>query len=339
MTIPVDVNPAPGGQARLWHHDERGFTALGVWTERVAEHGEDADPLVLYQRSVGRGMLSVFDGVGGAGRATAGCTANGRARTQAWVASRRVRALVEEWFVRGTGTGLGEHIVGGLSVPSASRSRVRGTIPREFPTTLAGLEFLVGDGEVRWDVLWAGDSRCYVAEPDLGLQQLSRDDTDSADALDLLVQDPPMTNMVSAGKPFALNQRRGAARLPCTLVCATDGFFGYVTTPALFEHVLWDALARSQDVVHWGAQLVEWVRGYTGDDASLAVVAFGFGDFSELRSAFRERATRLRNEHAEPMSRVEDGDQVGLVAAREHSWRRYRHDYERRLPVVVRESV
>jgi hypothetical protein len=306
-----------------------------VWTECIVDHGEDADPLVLYQRSTGHGMVSVFDGVGGAGRTTAGRTTDGRVRTQAWVASRRVRALAEEWFVRATGTGLGEHIAERLPAPAGGPTRMRGTIHREFPTTLAGLEFLVDGREVRWDALWAGDSRCYVAEPVLGLQQLSRDDTDSSDALDLLVQDPPMTNMVSAGKAFALNRWTGAAPLPCLLVCATDGFFGYVSTPALFEHVLWDTLVRSQDVVHWAAQLAERVRGYTGDDASLAVVALGFSGFGELRSAFRDRAAYLATEHADVMNRVPDGDQAALVVAREHSWHRYRPTYERRLPDVA----
>ncbi len=336
MTASVDITPVPRGQARLWHHDERGFTALGVWTERVADHGEDADPLVLYKRSTGHGMVSVFDGVGGAGRAAAGRTTDGRVRTQAWVASRRVRALAEEWFVLAqTGTGLGEHIAERLPTPAGGRTRVRGTIHREFPTTVAGLEFVVDGHEVRWHALWAGDSRCYVAEPGPGLQQLSRDDTDSSDALDLLVQDPPMTNMVSAGRAFALNMWTGSAPLPCLLVCATDGFFGYVPTPALFEHVLWDTLVGSHDVVHWASQLAERVRGYTGDDASLAVVALGFSGFGELRSAFRDRAAHLNTEHADVMDRVPDGDPAALAAARERSWHRYRPAYESRLPDVA----
>ncbi|NUT95939.1 MAG: serine/threonine protein phosphatase [Saccharothrix sp.] len=335
MTTRVDIAPVPRGQARLWHHTEPDFSALGVWTERIVDHGEDADPLVLYQRSTGHGMVSVFDGVGGAGRTTAGRTTDGRIRTQAWVASRRVRALVEEWFVRPSDVGLGEHIVDRLPTPATGRTRMRGTIQRDFPTTVAGLEFVVEEHEVRWHALWAGDSRCYVAEPAYGLQQLSRDDTDLSDALELLVQDPPMTNMASAGRAFALNRWTGSAPLPCLLVCATDGFFGYVTTPALFEHVLWDTLVRSHDVVHWASQLAERVRGYTGDDASLAVVALGFSEFAQLRSAFRHRAAQLDSEHAHVMNGVPDGDHAALVVAREHSWRRYRPTYERRLPDVA----
>ncbi len=329
----MDVHPGTRGLARLWHHIEPGFAAVSVWTERIADHGEDADPLVVLHRPSGRGLLGVFDGVGGAGRSTAGTTASGDDRTQAWVASRRVRGLVEEWFVRHSSTtGLEEHIASRLGRGATENKRLRGSIRRDFPTTLAALDFRVTATEVWWNVLWAGDSRGYVAEPGQGLQQLSRDDTDSADALELLVQDPPMTNMVSASHAFAINRWRGTAALPCLLLCSTDGFFGYVDTPAQFEHFLWQTLLSAQDLAHWGALLTEGVEAYTGDDASLALVALGFHDFSDISSHFWARAERIRVEHGEPMSQVRPGDQAGLRAAREYSWARYRAGYECRLP-------
>jgi serine/threonine protein phosphatase PrpC len=317
----MDIAPAARGHARLWRHIETGLAIMAVWTERIPGRGEDADPLVLFHRPTGRGLVSVFDGVD---------------RTHAWVAARRVRALAEEWFAGHTErTGLGEHIAGRLVAP-ARNGRIRGSIHRAFPTTLAALDFRCTDTGVAWDVLWAGDSRCYVAEPEPGLQQLTRDDTDLADALEQLVQDPPMTNMVSAGRAFALNRWQGEAALPCLLVCATDGFFGYVDTPAQFEHVLWETLQSAQDITHWTVLLAERVGSYTGDDASLAVVALGFDDFDDLRVHFRRRAERIRTEHAEPMRRIQPQDRAALAAARTHSWSRYRPDYERRLPPAVR---
>jgi hypothetical protein len=329
----MDIQPAPRGRARLWYHVEPAFAALAVWTERVPGHGEDADPLVLFERPAGRGLISVFDGVGGAGRALAGRDADGLDRTQAWVASRRVRGLVEEWFAEHpTMAGIGEHIAARLSAGASPNGRMRGSIHRQFPTTMAGLEFRASDTEVRWTVLWAGDSRCYVAEPGRGLQQLSRDDTESADALELLTQDPPMTNVISAGRHFVLNHWPGRAPLPCLLICATDGFFGYVQTPAEFEHLLWETLLSAQDIVHWSALLAERVGSYTGDDASLALVALGFNGFDELRVYFRRRAKQVQVEHVEPMRRVRPGDRAGLTTARELSWQRYRRDYEARLP-------
>ncbi len=328
----MDVRHSPRGGARLWQHVEPGFAALAVWTERLPGRGEDADPLVLFQRSGARGVLSVFDGVGGAGRAVAGRAVSGQERTQAWVASRRVRGLVEEWYVKGSPAGqLGAHIAERLPVGSATHTRMRGTMRRDFPTTIAGLDFRLAADHVRWGVFWAGDSRCYVADPTHGLQQLSRDDAMSSDALDLLVQAPPMTNMVSAGRPFELNRSPGSAPLPCVLICATDGFFGYVDTPAQFENMLWDTMASAQDMRHWGSMLTSRVESFTGDDASLALVGLGFDDLPDLRAHFAPRARRVRVEHAEPMAHVPPGNRTALVTARERSWQSYRRDYERRL--------
>jgi hypothetical protein len=328
----MDIPSGPRGAGRVWHHVERGFAALAVWTERIPGRGEDADPLVLFHRPAGRGLLSVFDGVGGAGRAAAGHGRQGTVRTQAWVASRRLRGLVEEWFAAGMSAGLRERIAARLAVGAPGRGRVRGSIPRGFPTTFAALTFDLAFPNVAWVVHWAGDSRCYVAEPDTGLQQLSRDDTECQDALELLVQDPPMTNVVCSDRPFEINSCTGSAVLPCLLICATDGFFGYVETPAQFEQLLWETLLSAQDILHWSGLLAERVVSYTGDDASLAVVGIGFEDFDALRASFRQRADFLDGEHTELIRQVRPGDQAGLVAARETSWHRYRPDYERRLP-------
>jgi serine/threonine protein phosphatase PrpC len=331
----MEIHPHDVGSARLWHHEEQGLICLSVWTERIRDHGEDADPLVLLYRPSGRGLLAVFDGVGGAGRASAGRTPDGAAHTQAWVASRRLRGLVEEWFVSDRPHDeLGPHIAARLATDAKVHSRMRGTIRREFPSTLAALDFRpLPDGRVSWDVLWAGDSRCYVAQPHLGLQQLSRDDTEGSDALALLVQDPPMTNMVCANREFALNRWQGRAPQPCVLIAATDGFFGYVATPAQFEHVLWDTLEQSSDAKQWADLLARRVSAYTGDDASLAVVALGFASFAQLCAAFHDRGHHLRAAHDEPVSRA--GDQQELTTAREDSWRRYQPGYERQWPRLV----
>jgi serine/threonine protein phosphatase PrpC len=330
----VDVTPVLLDQARLWRHAEDRFAALSVWTERVPGHGEDADPLVLLNYPSGRGLLAVFDGVGGAGRSAAGRTAAGE-RTQAWVASRRLRGLVEEWFVRDEPVdGLRSHVASRLAEDTHVHSRMRGTIHREFPSTLAALDFHLTSDYVSWVVLWAGDSRCYLADPEQGLQQLSRDDTAGSDTLELLVQDPPMTNMVCANQEFVLNHRHGHAPLPCVLVTATDGFFGYVASPAQFEHVLWDTAGRARDFGQWAELLAQRVATYTADDASIAVVALGYAGFEELCAAFRSRAEHLLAEHEEPLRRAARLGQRELVEARENSWRRYRSAYERWLPPV-----
>jgi hypothetical protein len=78
--------------------------------------------------------------------------------------------------------------------------------------------------------------------------------------------------------------------------------------------------------------LAQRIESATGDDASLAVIALGCQGFADLRARFRERAESLRIQHSDPMSRIPHGNRSALVAARERSWHRYRHDYEQRLP-------
>lgn len=319
---------------RTWFVENESLHAIGVWTEKKPDLGEDADPLLVHQFSSNEGMLAVCDGAGGAGAGSAGRTEDGVERSHAWVGARLTRALVEDWFVgtdRVDGT-LRDHIAHGLaSVRPASRSKIRGTMNRELPSTLAALRYRVREKHVEWVSSWAGDSRCYLLLPATGLHQLSRDDTESSDALELLTSDPPMTNMVCADRPFRISEKHDEAELPCLLLCATDGFFGYVTTPAQFEHVLLRTLERAPTPKGWAETVAAEVIGYTGDDASLVVLALGFRDFDELRDAMRGRLEAL--EHAlQPVLAVAEGDGEALKREREASWAAYRLDYESLMP-------
>ncbi|OLF09196.1 hypothetical protein BLA60_21105 [Actinophytocola xinjiangensis] len=295
-----------------------------MWIERVPGLGEDADPLIMLDRRVGRGLLGVFDGLGGTGRESAGPDADGVDHTQAWVASRRVRELVARWF----GDDLPVEELRPL-LSAGLRENVHDGVPHELPTTLAAVDYRLSKGRVDWEALWAGDSRCYLADPEHGLQQLTQDDTEESDALTLLLTNPPMFNMVCLGREFTVNRWRGRATLPGVLVAATDGFFGYVDTPALFEDMLWQTLGRARDVGHWAELLATRVRGYSADDASIAVVALGFPTFEALREDFEPRARHMRTEHGQPLRAARARGAAALDAARVESWRRYQADHER----------
>lgn len=335
---PVQAAVTP--RTAVWHHSGPGLLALGVWTEKAADKGEDAEPLVLHDRTHDTGLLAVFDGAGGAGAAEAGRSESGIARSHAWVGSRAARGLTEDWFAT-TGRyaapedehSLDRHLAQRLAeVGGTRRGRIGGSMRRDLPTTAAALHYEVRAGEVVWQVLWAGDSRCYLMAAERGLQQLSRDDAESDDALVLLTEDPPMTNMVCASRPFAIHSAPGRAATPCLLISATDGFFGYLNTPAEFEFVLLEAMAKAGDPREWGELLASSVASYTGDDASIAVAALGFQDFERMRTAFGRRRKALLAEHVKPFRRRRGPDQESLAAARAESWSRYRGNYERRMP-------
>ncbi|MET7901525.1 serine/threonine protein phosphatase [Streptomyces sp. NPDC005355] len=329
----------------IWEHGEPGLSSIVVRTEKRPGRGEDAEPLALFHRPGQRGLLAVFDGSGGSGSSVARTDRLGRKQTGAWVGSRVARLGVESWFadvvLRG-GSDAPERLhaqlrqVQDVARPQ-QRSKIVGSMRRELPTTLAGIQYEVrGDG-VTLRALWAGDSRAYELDPGTGLAALTRDHTEETDALAQLRQDPPMTNVVCADRDFVIDTQLRSARLPCVLLCATDGFFGYVRTPADFEYVLLSTLMKSHTEGEWADRLARRVEAYTGDDASLALVALGFPDFMTLRSAFSERYDAVR--HLCTATTPETDDPAGYHRWQDETWLAYRPYYEKHMPPLREERV
>ncbi|MEV4412757.1 hypothetical protein [Catellatospora sp. NPDC049609] len=332
MLIEATCEPA-GDEPRLatWHVAVQDLIAVAVWVPKRPGRGEDAEPTFLHHVPGRRGVLGVYDGLGGAGARVAGRAADGRRLSHAFVASRLAHLTVQSWFAdlaEGiTGPALPQRLAETLGgARSATRNKIVGTLRRDFPTTLAVLDYQQTGGQVTATAAWAGDSRCYLLTGGSGLQQLSQDDSDIQDALELLIADQPMTNVVSAGTDFTIHRRVFAGlRTPCVLVCASDGFFGYVTAPAMFEHVLLSELDSAAGAGEWAQNLAARVRDYTSDDASLVAVALGFGSFEQLKQFFRNRLRQLNHEHAELLDKV--AGRPELVAARRRSWEIYQRDY------------
>jgi serine/threonine protein phosphatase PrpC len=332
VLIPPDVDAAPASTA-VWHCSRRNLRVVAVWSEKRLGLGEDAEPTFLHHTPTGRGALGVYDGLGGSGARHAGRAADGRQLSHAYVASRLAYLTVQSWFTDsiaspGAATSL-RHRLGDVlgAARSTTRGKITGTLTRDFPTTLAVLTYdTVDDGRLVATAHWAGDSRCFVLTPKRGLQQLSRDDSDIDDPLELLIADQPMTNVASASGDFVVNERRFEdLPQPCVLACATDGFFGYVTAPAMFEHTILDALSAADDEAQWGSALATGVSEYTADDATIVLVALGFPSFSDLRKRFLPRLRELRTTHGAPLSAVANRDE--FVAARRRSWEAYRSHY------------
>lgn len=351
------ITPAVQHGSAVWAYEQAEMITLGVWTEKKPGRGEDAEPLVLYHDDSRQGLLAVCDGVGGAGVQVAGRTLGGTERSGAWVSSRAVRLAVEQYFVRQVRSdgmrepaetqdfapwqGLTEpepptlrenidSVLGELRNPA--RSRIGGTMQRELPSTLAAILFRERAADLQLQVQWAGDSRCYLMTAAAGLQQLSRDDTEIPDALSSLEQDPPMSNQIAADGHYEVRSAQELAAAPCVLLCATDGFFNYVQTPAHFEYIVLEALSASADPAEWGELLARKVQDYTQDDASLALVAAGYKDLGELRSAFGPRLADLREEHWQPFQRLAQPGDGAYRATRLDSWQRYRTGYEQLIP-------
>ncbi|MFC9605930.1 serine/threonine protein phosphatase [Streptomyces niveus] len=362
---------------RVWVGSWPGIQAVTVWTERVPGEGEDAEPFVAHHWESGQGLLAVFDGSGGAGAATAWQTPQGTPRTGAWVGARVARLATDCWFRQVATDGepdgprsLHEYVEYFLSKAPQRRSKLGGTMRRQLPTTLAALHYRLRDKGrfLELQPLWVGDSRAYTLTPGAGLQVLTRDHTLESDALELLRTDPPMTNLACADRPFEVgSQRLSSYALPCVLVTATDGFFGYVHTPADFEYLLLSTLRDAQDANEWADLLRRRVQSYTADDASLALLALGYHSFAELREHFAVRLSYLTDRYVRTRPRAlvgpvraDDGsgraggsdenpdgtprpigDPASVSAAirawQDITWHAYRDGYEAHLPPAPEE--
>ncbi len=338
----MDVAPAEDGTQETWAYAGPGLCVLGVRTEQTAGSGEDGPPTVLHHHETGRGILAVYDGAGGAGGGTLGQVTDGRTVTGAFLASRQVHFALEGWFRRTAGPRHPHEpcpelagVLRDALQPARVRHRrkLRGTMVRELPTTLAAIEYAPNGTRLDLAARWAGDSRCFRLVPSDGLQQLSRDDSQGGGADGCETNDQPMSNMVCADRTFTVNgELLVNTRMPTVLVCATDGFFGYVQTPAHFEHILLDTLRQARDAWDWAAGLADRVRAYTRDDASLALVALGFARFGALRAAFADRHEHVAAEHWLPFQTLDPQDRDRLLAERRRSWEAYRTAYERFVP-------
>jgi hypothetical protein len=332
------------GQA-IWHHQRETMLAVGVWTERRPGHGEDAEPLWIHHVPANEGVIGVFDGSGGSGGWVAYEAPDRPARSSAWIGARLARASLESWFygcihdrVQAEPESLHKHLTLLLSsVRPAARSKVVGTIRHDLPTTMAAAHYQLGGDQVRCRALWAGDSRVYSLTPRDGLQALTRDHTVETDALEQLVNDPPLTNVVCADHPFTIDSNFLVLDLPRVLVSATDGFFGYIATPAHFECQLLGTLQKAADGADWAMRLAAQVSSYTGDDASLSVIALGYSGFGELRASFRRRTEAvLAHYWSGPGAKR---DREALQQWRARTWNNYRPVYEQLMPSADRERT
>lgn len=335
----------------VWAYEANRVTFVAIRTEQIEGKGEDGPPTALFHAS-GRGLIAVYDGAGGAGGGQAGRTADNRTISGAFFASRQIHFALEGWFRRTAkdrgphdpADGLVDALREALQPARGPRRRIISQMVRELPTTLAAIEFMprqVHDGfRIDLAMRWAGDSRCYRLIPDLGLQLLSRDD--SGTGTEDSVNDQPMTNMVSADREFTVNELKlTSCRMPTVLICATDGFFGYLETPAHAEYLLLRTLAEAEDPWAWGRLLARTVRSYTKDDASVAIAALDFEDFASLKNAFATRLRQLEELHWRPFDGLEQSpDRTRLLAeARQKSWQSYRTDYESQMPPVLRKEA
>ncbi len=295
--------------------------------EREPGNGEDSYAFALHENGA---LVGIFDGCGGSGAARYPGVQN---RTGAYLASRATSAAWLHWF-----EGLepeGEISVDDLKLQllrnlrlcekqgGESSGGLPGSRAKRLPTTAAAAVCRPCRGGLEVQLQWAGDSRVYWLDED-GLAQLTEDDLGGVDAMQELAEDRPLANAITLSRAFQIHSARRKFTRPGLLFAASDGCFGYLSTPMEFEYLLLQSLRESACAAEWERRMMEAVARVSGDDYTLCGISLGYGSFEELKSRLQRR-TKL-------MERVYiNGLDACTAEEKQQLWERYRENYYRLL--------
>lgn len=297
-------------------------------SEMIPGHGEDS---FCHSFCDGAGMVAVFDGCGGAGARKHACFSD---HTEAYIASRLCAGAFYDYF--------GSHFpsVAPFSeeelkadairvlkahdpVAGGAGFSIRGSMVRTLPTTIAcAIMQRVSNSQMDVSALWAGDSRVYIMDAD-GLAQMSVDDTTVPDPMENLYEDGVLQNIFCSDRNAELHRHTVRVSYPCIVLAATDGCFGYVSTPMEFEGLLLRTMMDAKNAEQWEENLKQYIAAVSGDDHTLCLAALGFKTFDEMKRYFYQRLTTLNNRYLEPVSKLDLDDRN----ARKELWLTYSPGY------------
>ena len=266
--------------------------------EKKPGSGEDS---FVYSLNESRALIGVFDGCGGSGASQYAGLQN---KTGAYLASRAASAAYRDWFEsldpgREADPGeIKERIVAYLRLCEAKGetgggSKLMGRMSKTLPTTAAvALCRPARGGIADVQLHWAGDSRVYLLDGE-GLAQLTEDDLGGIDAMRNLTEDGVLTNAINLSRDFRIHSARITVGRPGLLFAASDGCFGYLSTPMEFEYLLMSTLQSAAGASAWEAALCEELGKIAGDDYTICGLALGFGSFDNLKRQLAGRTGEL----------------------------------------------
>ena len=265
----------------------------------IPKHGEDAPPYAS------NGVIIVCDGLGSGNQIF---EVDGQKATNAYFASRETSRIVSEFL--GTNREsildscdddvfaikLRETIIRGLKEYShkygisLEKMGLSGSTIRTLPTTLASMVYGEKDGKITVVTFWVGDSRCYCLDPEKGLMQLTKDDgLIPQDAMESLIDDSPMNNVINISMDFHVNCARYVFDKPCLLMSASDGMFGYLLSPMHFEY---EFLPKGEDF-NLAENIIEATSRRHIDDCTLACVPVGIESMEEYVRIYAPRTENI----------------------------------------------
>lgn len=291
--------------------------------EKRPENGEDCASYICHTDGA---YFAVFDGCGGAGAQH--CPHYG-GKTEAYIASRAAADVFESWFDAGNDRSA-ESLKSRLRAyltdcyeRVGEESVLMGGLRKKFPTAAAAGICRLTEERLTLDVYWAGDSRVYLLDAQ-GLAQLTEDDLGGIDAMENLTRDGALTNLINLSRDFTLHTARLRLVRPALVFAATDGCFGYLSTPMEFEYLLLSTLLNADGISDWLGTLRERIDCVSGDDFSISGYALGFGSFPNTKQALIPRANALYESCIRGLKDKSPEEKQLL-------WQTYRVNYERLL--------
>ena len=280
------------------HHPLLSFT---LDLPKIENEGEDAPPLLT--SSENRCAIGVFDGMGGAGAEV--YQEVDQKHTGAYFASRTVKDIVEQ-FVQDSNVydngpealsnSMKEIIKDGLQKKretlKGSQTLLVSKMVKTLPTTMA-ISF-ISNKEDKWNiqVFWAGDSRVYLLTPNT----VTKDDLSiEQDPFQNLYNDSSLSNMVNLSQDFTINYKEYEAKLPCVVLAATDGCFGYLPSPMHFEELLLETMFLSNSINEWELMLTEKLKEVACDDCTMSLIS-NLTEYDTLKNSFNKRYQFLSQE-------------------------------------------
>lgn len=303
--------------------------------DMIPEHGEDS---YCYSFCDTAGMLGVFDGCGGAGARKHDFYSG---RTEAYIASRLCAGAFYDSFRAIFPCSLpASQVASEVFAPTSVQRlvayeppkdetgfEIKGSMVRTLPTTAAAaLVQLEEDGSVLVSSIWAGDSRVFLLDSN-GLAQLSVDDTSVPDPMENIYEDGILKNVFCSDRRVKLHCKTIRIHPPFVVLSATDGCFGYVSTPMEFEGILLNTLLDANSPAAWEEKLTDLIGCSAGDDHTLCLASFGYSDFPSLQKSFAKRYAYILRHYLDPVQKLPVDDRQ----SRYELWGQYQADYMRYL--------
>ena len=306
---------------------------LSFCKDVIQDNGEDS---YCYSFCDSAGMIGVFDGCGGAGAKKHDCYSG---KTEAYIASRLCSGAFYDSFRRTfpskmPAQQLADEVFKPTAInqltanePEQTGVRITGSMVRTLPTTAAVALIRRDKGNtLEVSAFWAGDSRVYVLDK-TGLAQLTQDDTSVSDPMENLYEDGVLRNIFCSDRKVTLHTKTVQLQPPFVVLAATDGCFGYVSTPMEFEGMILHSLLNADNPKQWEKNMLEMIGKTAGDDHTMCLAAFGYRNFIALQRSFSKRYDEIRETYLNPIYDLPKEDRE----SRNKLWESYRGDYMRYL--------